>query len=249
MLQLYIHLRVTPRQLLRPLAVERDAILAAVHFQRGQVQHILVLADFRIQFVNPLIQPVLLAFHLLDDRRALRFRRVQLFQLLPNLFRRGIQLACLACQHLPHDPAHLVANFRISPRLRRLPLQRPKLLLHLDDDVVHARQVYFRRFQLRFRQPFLGLEFRHARGFFDDRAPLHRLGGKDQPDAPLFDDGVGIRAKPHAHEHFLDVAQARDAAVDEVFALSGTIQPPADHDFAGLRCQHGLVFRFLLSLE
>ena len=79
LLQLPFHLRVAPRQLLRALPVEGNFVLAAIYFQRCQVQDVLILPNFRIQLVNPLIQPVLLAFHLLDGRRALRLRRVQLF--------------------------------------------------------------------------------------------------------------------------------------------------------------------------
>ena len=63
--QLRVHLCVAARQLLRALPVERNLILVAVHFQGGQVQHVLVLPYFSVQLVNPLIQLVLLAFHLL----------------------------------------------------------------------------------------------------------------------------------------------------------------------------------------
>ena len=54
-------------------------------------------------------------------------------------------------------------------------------------------------------------------------------------DASLLDDGVGVRAQADAHEEILNVAQPRDAAIDEVFALSGTIQPAADDNFAGFQ--------------
>ena len=50
---------------------------------------------------------------------------------------------------------------------------------------------------------------------------------------PQLDDGVTIRTEAHAHKNFLDVAQAGHVAVDEVFALAGTIQPAANHHFAG----------------
>src|SRR5207302_6195727 len=39
------------------------------------------------------------------------------------------------------------------------------------------------------------------------------------------------------------------APVDEIFALPGPIEPPADHDFAGLGGEHRFVFALLLSLE
>src|SRR5437899_3107171 len=64
--QLRINLRMARRELFGALKVEGNAILAAVHFERRKIQDILVLADLGIQFIDPLIQPVLLAFLLLD---------------------------------------------------------------------------------------------------------------------------------------------------------------------------------------
>src|SRR5439155_7390934 len=104
-------------------------------------------------------------------------------------------------------------------------------------------------FQFGFGKALLGLEFRDARGFFDDGAALHRLGGEDQPDASLFDDGVGVRAQSNAHEHFLDVAEPSHAAVDQVFALAGAIESPADDDFARLHSQYRFVCRLFLPFE
>src|SRR5687768_18489849 len=40
--------------------------------------------------------------------------------------------------------AQLVAQSFVPPRLRRLPLQRAALLIHLEDDVVNAREVLLR---------------------------------------------------------------------------------------------------------
>ena len=64
-------------------------------------------------------------------------------------------------------------------------------------------------------------------------AAVLRLGAEDLPDAPLLDDGVALRAQAGAHENVLDIAQARRAAVDEVFALARTEQAPRDGDLAG----------------
>ena len=124
---------------------------------------------------------------------------------------------------MPHDGAHLVAHLGIAPCFGRLPLQRAQLLLDFDYDVVYARQIDFGRFELGFREAFLGLEFGNAGSFLDDGAPLHRLGGENLPDAPLLDDGVGIRSEAYAHEHVLNVPQPRRPAINEVFALSRTI--------------------------
>jgi hypothetical protein len=64
------------------------------------------------------------------------------------------------------------------------------------------------------REALFGFEFRDAGGFFDDGAALHWFGGENQADAALLNDGVGVRAQADAHEHFLDVAEPSDAAVD-----------------------------------
>ena len=50
-------------------------------------------------------------------------------------------------QHLLPAP-QLVAQPLVAARLGRLPLQRAALLLDLEDDVVDARQVLLRRFEL-----------------------------------------------------------------------------------------------------
>ena len=107
---------------------------------------------------------------------------------------------------MAHDATHLVANLRVAARLGSLALQGTKLLFHFNDDVVHARKIQLGRFELGFAQALLGLEFRDARGFFDDGAAFHGLGGKDLSDAALLDDGVRIGPEPNPHEHFLNVA-------------------------------------------
>jgi len=48
----------------------------------------------------------------------------------------------------------------------------------------------------------------------------------------LLDDRVGLRAQPCIHEEVVDVLQAAQLAVDQVFALARTIEPPRDFDFA-----------------
>ena len=106
----------------------------------------------------------------------LRFGSRKFLQPLADALSLAIQLARLARQHLPHDAAHLIANFRVAPRLGRLPLQRAKLLFHFHDDIVDAVEIDLRGFELRFRQPLLRLEFRDAGSLFDDRSPLVRLG-------------------------------------------------------------------------
>ena len=81
MRQFRINLGMTPGTFFGALAVEGDAILAAVHFERREIQNVLVLPDLGIQLVNPLVQPVLLAFLLLDGGGTLQLGGVHFFEL------------------------------------------------------------------------------------------------------------------------------------------------------------------------
>ena len=139
---------------------------------------------------------------------------------------------------------HLGLQLFVAPGFGSLALQRIHLPPHLFQNVEHARQILFRAFQLGFRQPLLGFEFADARGFFDDGAPVLRLVAENLPDAPLLDDGVAFRPQAGADEKILNIAQPRGSAVDQVFALARSEQPPRDGDFARLvdadRCRwHG----------
>ena len=241
MRQFHIDLGVTPGELLGTLPVEGDAIFAAVDFERSEIHDILVLPDLSIQFINSMVQPVLFPFLLLDGSGALQFGGVQSFELLRDALGFGLELAGLARQHLTNDSAHLIADFGIAARFGSLALQRAELFLDFHHDVIDTREIHLGGFQLGFRKPLLGFEFGDTSGFFDDGATLHGLGGENQSDAALFDDGVRVRPQAHAHEHFLDIAEPSHTAIDQVFALAGTIEPPADHDFARFHGQNQLV--------
>ncbi len=80
---------------------------------------------------------------------------------------------------------------------------------------------------------FLGLEAGDAGGFFDDGAAVLRLGGEELADALLADDGVGLAAEAGAHEDVLDVAEAADFAVEEVFGVAGAEEAAGDGELAG----------------
>ncbi len=85
-----------------------------------------------------------------------------------------------------------------------------------------------------FRQPLARFVLGDAGGFFNDGAAVGRLAAQDLPDATLLDDGVGLRAKAGAHEDVLNVAQAAELAVQQVFAFAGAEESARDLDFAGL---------------
>ncbi|HEY4958520.1 MAG TPA: hypothetical protein VII31_11960, partial [Caldimonas sp.] len=129
----------------------------------------------------------------------------------------------------------LVAQLLVAPRLAGLPLQRPALLLDLEDDVVDAREVEPRRLQLQLRRAPARLVLRHARRFFDQLPAIGRPRAEDHPDLALLDDRVGLRAQARVHQQLVHVAQAAHLPVDQIFALARAVQPPRDFHFAGDR--------------
>ena len=69
-------------------------------------------------------------------------------------------------------------------------------------------------------------------GFFDQLPAIGRARAEDLADLSLLDDGVGLDAEAGVHQQVLHVAQAADLAVDQVFALAGSVQPPHQLDVA-----------------
>ena len=129
--------------------------------------------------------------------------------------------------------AQLIVKFAVAPRLGGLALQRVHLLRDFFQNVGDARQVLPRRFQLGFRQALAGFEFGNSGGFFQNQAPVRGFGTEDLADAPLLDDGIGLRTQPGSHEKVLNIAQAADVAVDQVLAFTGAEKPAGYGDFAG----------------
>ena len=175
----------------------------------------------------------LLGFEFVDGLRFALFGRVHIAEEIFEARRFDIEMLGLARQHDPQQAAHLLAQFGVAPRLRSLALERGELLFDFDENVVDARKIDFRGFELRFREAPLRLVHRDSGGFFDDGAAVHRLRIENLADAALLDDGVAVGTESHAHENFLDVAQTRHAAIDDVFALARAVEPAADDDFAG----------------
>jgi len=58
------------------------------------------------------------------------------------------------------------------------------------------------------------------------------LGAEKLADALLADDGVALGTEAGAHEDVLDVAQAAELAVEEVFAFACAEEAASDDDFA-----------------
>ena len=150
-------------------------------------------------------------------------------------------------EHLLPAP-QLVSQLLIPPRLARLALERPALLLHLEHDVVDAREVLLGRFELERGGPPARLVFRDARRLLDQLTPIGRPRAQDHPDLPLLDDRVGLGPEARVHQQVVHVAQPADLAVDQVLALARAVEPPRHFDIAchGSESARGLL---LLTLD
>ena len=128
--------------------------------------------------------------------------------------------------------AKIVADRSEALRLGRLTLEGVHLPGDFLEDVVDAGEVLFGGLETKLGEALLGLEAGDARGFFNDGAAVVRLGAEELADALLADDGVAFRAEAGAHEDVLNVAQAAELAVEEVFAFAGAEEAAGDDDFA-----------------
>ncbi len=126
------------------------------------------------------------------------------------------------------------AVFLIALRLGGLQFHRAELLLDFVEDVAQALQVLVDALQFPQRLDLAGLEAADAGGFFENSAPLLGRGLQQHVDAALLDDAVGVVPGAAAEEEVLDVLEAADLAVDEVFALAGAVDAARDLDFVGL---------------
>ena len=175
----------------------------------------------------------------LDDRLELRDPRGRHRLTFPHLAqpcaraldRRGELAVASGEEHLL-PAAQLVAQALIPARLRGLALQRAALLLHLEHDVVDAREVLLGGIELQLGGPAARLVLGDPGGFLDQLPAVGGTRAEDQPDLALLDDRVGLRAEAGVHQELVDVLQPADLAVDQVLALARSIQPPDHLDLA-----------------
>src|SRR4051812_43504715 len=138
----------------------------------------------------------------------------------------------LTSQHHAQLGAHLVPQARVAFGLRSLALQGIHLARYFFKDVVDACQIEFCVFQACLGETLLRLELRDAGSLFKNGAAIGGTAAQNLPNAALLDESVRLGAQPGAHEEFLDVAQAAELAIKQVFAVAGPEQPARDHDLA-----------------
>ena len=208
--------------------------VGAVDFERDLADAVAVLAQLGFDGVAALRALAVLGFELLHGLGAM-------LHFLGEGVELGIEFGALlldcgelAGQHEAQLGAHLLAQPGVALGLRGLALQRIHLARDFVEDVVDAGQIQLGVFEARFGETLLGLELRDAGGFFENRAAIGGTAAEDLADASLLDERVGLGAQAGAHEQFLNVAQAAELAVQQIFAVAGAEQAARDHDFAGV---------------
>ncbi len=220
------------------LRVERDLLLAAVDVQLARVRRFARgrRTGFRFGELDAKAPEIGLDFG--EPRGCHRLALARVAEPRPRRLDDLRQLAILPREQHFLQPPKLVPELLVSTRLRRLPLERPALLVHLEDDVVDPGEVLLRRFELQLRGAPPGLVLRDAGRFLNQLTAIGRPRAEDQADLALLDDGVRLRAEAGVHQQFVHVPQPADLAVDQVLALTRSIQPPRDLDFPGDRLDH-----------
>ena len=226
--------------------VEPDALLAE-------------LADLHAHLLAALEEPLELALHLrhgLPQVRESMLARLQGFPRLGLVRGQGRQaraqpvLAVAQTRQLARQPLALalepgvVRGDQGQPELALLGLERLVLLgllglalervqlpAHLVHDIAHPDQVLAGCVELGLGLVALLLVARDSRRFLDEHAALVRLRGQDVVELVLVHDRIGPRVRAGAGEEVQDVAQARRALVQEVFALARPVEPAADGHF------------------
>ena len=171
--------------------------------------------------------------------RRLPFARVR--QACPQGFDSLCSLLITAGEQQLLPVTQLVAQPLVPARFRGLSLERAELLFELEDDVFQAREVLRRGLELELGCAAPRLVLGDAGGFLYELAPVRRSRAEDHPDLALLDDGVGLGAQACVHQELVHVAQPADLAVDEIFALARSIQPPRHFD--GARNRRRVVFQ------
>ena len=145
-----------------------------------------------------------------------------------------IHLGELAGENDAQFGAHFVAQLGIALSFAGLALERVHLARDFFENVIDAVQVRLCIFESRFGETFFRLEFRDARCLFNNRPAVGRTAAEDLANASLLDERIGLRPKAGAHEEFLNVAQAAEFSIQQVFAVAAAEQAARHGNFSGM---------------
>ncbi len=214
------------------LAVELDLLLLPVDRQLARVRRLARARRARLGFDELDAQTSEVAVELGHMGRRQRLALARRGQPCARRFDRFRELPVLAREQDLFPSPQLVAQPLVAARLRRLPLQRPALLLDLEHDVVDAREVLAGGLQLELGRAAARLVLRDPGRLLEQLPAIRRPRAENHSDLALLDDGVGLGAQPRVHQQVVHVAQPAHAAVDQVLALARSVQPPRDLDLA-----------------
>jgi len=146
------------------------------------------------------------------------------------MFEQCRQAAILGDIDVTQQLPQLFAQNAVAPGFGRLASQAVHLSLDFRNDIGNAAEICARRFQASFRGTLADAKLGDPRCFFDDRAPVHRLGGENLTDAALLDDGVMTTCQTGPGKQILNIAQTARAIIKEIFAFARTIETARHRD-------------------
>src|SRR5882762_7434723 len=194
--------------------------LGAIDFERNLAQPIAILAQFPLDGVAALSALTVLSLKPLHGLAAVAHFIGKSIELGIELSALPVECGKLAGQHHAQLGSQLFSELGVALGLGCLTLQRIQLPSYFVEDIVHPRQIQFRVFQTRFREPLFGFELSDPGCFLKNCAPVGGAAAQNLADASLFNERVGFRPEAGAHEKFLNVAQAAELAVEEIFAVA-----------------------------
>ena len=132
-----------------------------------------------------------------------------------------VHMCNLAGQHYAQPRAQFIAQRAIALGFGGLPLERTHLPGDFLENIVDAGEVLLGLLQAKLGQALFGFEAGNAGCLFDNRPAIMRFGAEQLPDTLLSDNRVRLRPQAGTHEDVLNVAEAAELAVEQVFAVSG----------------------------
>ena len=158
-----------------------------------------------------------------------RFLRFYLARFVIDGLQVGMHGAIVAGQEFDFETAGLLLQRLIRTRLASLTLQRIQLLFDLGHNVAHPHQILLRRFKLAKGFGLLFFVADDTGGFLDQLPAILGRGLQDLLNPPLLDDGMALGPRPGFNQHVSNVFEPAGCLIDEIFAVSVSIQTAGDH--------------------
>src|SRR5262249_11570471 len=135
------------------------------------------------------LEPAQVGFHLRQTSPSRRLALPRLGKARPACLDSAGQLTIPAREQHLLPPSQLLAETGVAARLGGLAFQRPALTIHLEHDVVDAREVLLSGLELELCGAATRLVFRDSGSFLDQLSAVRRTRAENETDLPLLDDG------------------------------------------------------------